>query len=102
MKKEETTDDFFCTSLAADIKELHENLRYMAKQEIRNVLFKYQMAAMDKKTVPIPNNNAHVPTSVYNLQFVSRIHSTVYTPMLSPPMTPISYRDMIDNTDIQL
>ena len=37
--KEETNEDLFCKSLAADLKELPPYERCMAKNEMRNILF---------------------------------------------------------------
>ena len=43
----EDSDDIFCKSLALDLKGLPHYEKCMAKQEIRNVLFKYQMSVMN-------------------------------------------------------
>ena len=45
-KKVEDGEDLFCKALAEDIKQLPIREKVMAKHEIRNVLFKYQMAAL--------------------------------------------------------
>lgn len=46
IKKVDDGEDLFCKALAEDIKQLPSREKFMAKHEIRNVLFKYQMAAL--------------------------------------------------------
>ena len=47
--KEESNEDLFCKSLAADLKELPPYEKCIAKNEIRNIFCKYQMSAMNKQ-----------------------------------------------------
>ena len=47
--KEESKEDLFCRSLAADLKDLPCYERCLARNEIRNVIFKYQMSVMNKQ-----------------------------------------------------
>ena len=41
-------EDIFCQALALDLKQLPFYERCMAKNELRNVIFKYQMTMMEK------------------------------------------------------
>ena len=45
-QKEDDADDLFCKALASELKELPNMAKCMAKNEIRNVIFKYQMSVM--------------------------------------------------------
>ena len=45
-QKEDDADDLFCRTLASELKELPNMAKCMAKNEIRNVIFKYQMSVM--------------------------------------------------------
>lgn len=49
-KKELESEDVFCQALALDLKQLPLYERCMAKQELRNVLYKHQMAIMERQT----------------------------------------------------
>lgn len=43
---EENADNLFCKSLAADLKEMPLYERLNAKNEIRSIVFKYQMSVL--------------------------------------------------------
>lgn len=45
----ETTEDLFCKSLAADLKMLPVYERFIARNEIRGVMFKLQMSVLTKQ-----------------------------------------------------
>lgn len=48
--EKESNDDLFCKALAADLKDLPAYENCVAKNEIRSVVFKYQMAVMKRQT----------------------------------------------------
>ena len=56
---EETKEDLFCKSIAADLKDLPPYERCIAKNEIRNIMFKLQMSAMTKQQNPQPRVNSY-------------------------------------------
>ena len=46
---EETKEDLFCKAISADLKDLPPYERCIAKNEIRNIMFKFQMSVMTKQ-----------------------------------------------------
>ena len=68
-KKTERVDDkedLFAKSIAADLKDMPPFERMNAKNEIRNILFKYQMAAFSKQ-VPVFPHQARTPQTQGNV-----------------------------------
>lgn len=93
--KSDDNEEVFCKSLALDLKELPLYEKYLAKQEMRNVIFKYQMAVMSKNhpsVSPVQHPFLNQPTS-YN-QSLSSFQSENNYPasgssnFSSPPTTP--------------
>lgn len=72
-KKELDSEDVFCQGLAMDLKQLPMYERCMAKNEMRNVLYKYQIAHMERQMRP------------YN-----SYHNVHQNPSTIPPVTPTS------------
>ena len=48
--EEENVEDLFCKSLAADLKEMPLYERLNAKNEIRGIVFKYQMSVLARQS----------------------------------------------------
>lgn len=48
-RKVDNAEDRFVATVADDLRELPQLERIMAKNEIKNVLFKYQMQALEKR-----------------------------------------------------
>lgn len=46
-RKKSDADDRFAASIADDLRVLPENLKILAKHEIRNVVFKYQVQELN-------------------------------------------------------
>ena len=75
-EKRKDNEEVFCKSLALDLRDLPPYERCIAKQEMRNVIFKHQMSVMSRQMHQnIPQN------SVFEQQDASPIFS-------SPPITP--------------
>lgn len=74
---EENKEDLFCRSLAADLKDLPPYERCTAKNEISNVVFKYQMAVMNTQH---STRNARFEVSHFN---TNRSRSMVSSPFNS-------------------
>ena len=72
--KEESKEELFGRTLAFELKQLPQYGKVMAKHELRSVMFKYQMMAIQKNV----GNEIHSPQSNVN-----------YTNFVSPP--PTSY-----------
>lgn len=103
-KIEIDNEDAFCQALALDLKQLPMYERCIAKQELRNVLFKQQMAVMNRQTPNYCNQsnttqstNQLNTTPTFNRQPMSLTPSgSQYSspaqpspPIISPPNTPI-------------
>ena len=113
-------EDLFGRSISVDLRDLPHFERIMAKNEIRNVLFKYQVSAYNKQNprqgfmaqVPLPSqsnlmnlnfaaraNQNQVPlpsqSSLMNLNFAASTNqnqgSEVSSRLTSPPSTPGSW-----------
>ena len=65
-QKEDHVDDLFCKALASELKELPNMAKCMAKNEIRKVVFKYQMSVMRNQ------NDCYPPFQVAQPQQVNR------------------------------
>ena len=48
--------DYFVKSLGADIRKLGEEEQHLARNEIRQVVFKYQMMRFQKRRQPVPES----------------------------------------------
>ena len=104
---EESSEDLFCKSLAADLKELPHYEKCMAKQEIRSVVCKYQMTAMNKQQQNlIPKTPVQVESEQQSSQYgfmqfnqspFNRFSAT--SSMTSPPATPRSWTETINEKD---
>ena len=94
---EETNEDLFCKSLAADLKELPPYERCMAKNEMRNILFKYQMSVMTNQhhQTSFQAERAHQSTQYGFTQFNQpssfNRFPTSFSAITSPPATPVSH-----------
>ena len=71
--KEESKEDLFGRILTFELKQLPQFEKLMAKHELRSVMFKYQMMAIQKNI----RNEIHSPQSNVN-----------YTNFVSTPSTP--------------
>ena len=74
--KEESKEELFGRTLAFELKQLPQYGKVMAKHELRSVMFKYQMMAIQKNM----GNEIYSPQSNVN-----------YTNFVSPPPTPNWY-----------
>jgi len=61
--EESSPVDFFVSSLGADLKTLNERDFILAKHEIQNIVFKYQMARFGQEVLP---NNLSNRSTYYN------------------------------------
>ena len=89
--KEESKEDLFCRSLAADLKDLPCYERCLARNEIRNVVFKYQMSVMNKQ-----HQQANPQTAQYGFM---QYTNTPLSNMSSPPATPGSWVGTLTEQD---
>ena len=71
--KEESKEDLFGRILTFELRQLPQFEKLMAKHELRSVMFKYQMMAIQKNI----RNEIHSPQSNVN-----------YTNFVSTPSTP--------------
>ena len=74
--KQENEEELFGRTLAFELKQLPQYEKMMAKHELRSVMFKYQMMAIQKNM----GNEIHSAQSNVN-----------YTNFVSPPATPSWY-----------
>ena len=74
--KEESEEELFDRTLAFELKQLPQYEKVMAKHELRSVMFKCQMMAIQKNM----GNEIHSPQSNVN-----------YANFVSPPLTPNWY-----------
>ena len=51
-QKDLDSEDNFCQALALDLKQLPFHQRCIAKNKLRNVLYKHQMAVMERQIQP--------------------------------------------------
>ena len=56
-EKEMDTEDRFAASMADELPELPHRERLLAKNEIKNILFRYQMQVLEKQSNSNNNNN---------------------------------------------
>ena len=74
-EKELDSVDLFARSLASDLKNLKERDLHMAKHEIRNIVFKYQMAQFDRQPIltppPIDARKTGTPNMGYYQQLMA-------------------------------
>ena len=61
--KEMDAEDRFATSIADEIQELPHRERLLAKNEIKTILFRYQMQVLEKESNSNNSNNANNPFS---------------------------------------
>ena len=84
-QNKDDADDLFCKTLASEVKELPNMAKCMAKNEIRNVIFKYQMSVMRNQNERKVNKNVS-PCQMSN--FPVSLRSNISCPMppsFSPP-----------------
>ena len=62
-RKEMDVEDTFVTSIADELRELTPIERLLAKNEIKNILFWYQMQALEKESNSNNNKNTDNPES---------------------------------------
>ena len=86
-KEEKYTEELFCSSLAAELKQLPKYERYMAKNELQNVIFKYQLMVLNRQH-QVPNYTERQDSCQYLMPGISSQHSQ--TQISSPTATPIS------------
>ena len=84
-QKEDDAEDLFCKALASELKELPKIAKYMAKNEIRNVIFKYQMSAMKNQN----EGFAVFPTS--------QQLNTANSPLCQFPNSPVPFKSDINS-----
>ena len=82
-------DEIFCKSLAVDLKELPPYEKCMAKNEMRMVLYKYQMSLLSRQHMVNPNQ--HFGQTNHDLMpqpqhFIA--HPSIPGMFSSPPSTP--------------
>ena len=82
-KKEMNTEDRFVASMADELPELPHRERLLAKNEIKNILFRYQMQVLEKESNSSNNNNANNPFSLLQQGHQGR-------PAPSPSFSPVS------------
>ena len=63
-KKEMDAEDRFVASIADKLRELPHRERLLAKNEIKDILFRYQMQVLEKESNSNNNNNANNPFSL--------------------------------------
>ena len=85
-KEEKSAEELFCSFLAAELKELPEHERYMTKNELQNVIFKYQMMVLNRQR-QIPNYRERQDSCQYFMSGIPSQYS--HTQISSPPATPI-------------
>lgn len=98
-KKGLDSEDVFCQALALDLKQLPMYERCIAKHELRNVVYKHQMACMERQMRPYgsydnvnpnpPNNQIPPITATANNCMVSPLQQTSSSSFSSPPQTPM-------------
>ena len=71
----ETTEDLFCKLLAADLKMLPVYERFIARNEIRGVMFKLQMSVLKKQQI-----QTNPPNQTYFNQNVP-FHTCLHKPL---------------------
>ena len=76
-KSQLDNEDAFCHALAMDLKQLPYFERCMAKNELRNVIYKHQMASMERNMQPYQNQHFNVGQNLSPNKFSS------------PPRTPV-------------
>ena len=71
--------DFFVMSLASDIKKLPERLQCMVKNEIGQVVFKYQMMMWNNpnQNLPYGRPNLNFPNFQTNIPFQMQTNSSI-------------------------
>ena len=79
-KDEKSAEELFCCSLAAELKELLEYERCMAKNELRNVIFKYQMMVLNRQN-QVPNYTERQDSCEY---LMSGTRHNILTPTFLP------------------
>lgn len=92
-KKELSSEDIFCQALAMDLKQLPQYERCMAKHDLRNVLYKHQMAVMERQVQNYPffGNGTVLSSPVIS---PSNRQQSVSNSFSSPPQTPLSQTPM--------
>ena len=66
-KHQMDADDRFSASLADNMRSLLENEKFMAKQSIRNVVYKYQLEKFNSMKMPHFSNSYHSFYSYHSL-----------------------------------
>ena len=127
--KEMDAEDRFVTSIADELQELPHRERLLAKNEIKAILFRYQMQVLEKESNN--NNNANNPFSffqqghqmlnlpeafdatrvnmlqnqqqqnLFNNTYNSPESTMFSSPAPSPSFPPVSYRKELENEQLQ-
>ena len=84
-QKEDDGENLFCKALASELKELPKIAKCMAKNEIRNVIFIYQMSAMKNQN----EGFAVFPTS--------QQLNTAKPPLCQFPNSPVPFKSDINS-----
>lgn len=83
---QETAEDLFCKLLAADLKELPTYERFIARNEIRGIMFKLQMSALrNQQNQQQPTNPPH--QTYFGSNYLSPQHSTPTGSWTGNPMS---------------
>ena len=77
-RKDDDTDDLFCKTLTVDLRSLTEHSNCLAKHEIRNILFKYQMEELKKKqqrpNLTLPEVKKFIMREMHLFMFCNIVH----------------------------
>lgn len=105
-QKEDDVDDLFCKALALELKDLPDMAKCMAKHEIRNAIFKYQMSVMRNQNECFPEfpMDRQVNASCTACQMPNSpasVWSDVISP-LPPSFSPqvLGVRKNVENNDL--
>ena len=79
-EKGKRAEELFCSSLAAKLKDLPEYERCVAKNELRNVIFKYQMMVLNRQN-QVPNYTERQDSCEY---LMSGTRHNILTPRSLP------------------
>ena len=85
-EKGKRAEELFCSSLAAKLKDLPEYERCVAKNELRNVIFKYQMMVLNRQH-QVPNYTEIQESCQYLMSRIPSQHS--HTQISSPSPTSV-------------
>ena len=73
-KKEMDAEDRFVASIADELRKLPRRERLLAKNKIKNILFRCQMQVLQKESNSNNNNNANNPFPCFNKDIKRNIY----------------------------